>query len=694
MPSTGYTVIRVPAILESRPAQIIESIFMRLFSRFSVAVSYPILTLLLVMGVFILIGFLALRGTRETSSELMLRLTDQATERMRQYVLSSLDAPTRIGDFNARQLTDGALKIDSAEDILKQVPFLASQLRAWTGVSAILICNSRDELVWVERVADGSLHLYEYFDSHDGYCVEWALDEEGRKLPEEISRFRYEPTKRPWHVAAMKSNGVGWTPLYLWANSLEEGIVGSGRCLRVESPDGSILGIIDVGFTVNDLSRQLEQIKVSPNGRVFIIDNKGMLIAANSVQDESAATTGVLARESADMEVKMAAVSLEGPGIFLDDEGFLHSTFTAPDGEIYQVDSERLKLEDGPDWTLVTMLPESDILAGVDLIRDRLVSSSLIVLLFSGIIAIMIARSITKPIISLKRSASEIASGGLDAHFSSRGGLEFTQLSDALDRMTRGLRERLEMRTALAVAMEVQQNLLPQTFPSTQQLDIAGSCVFSDETGGDYFDFPLHSDSGAVDEEGAITIAIGDVTGHGIGAALIMAAARTALRTCLTESGSLGALLERVNSALYGDVPNGRFMTMLMMRLTADGSHMDWASAGHDPPIIYSPGSDTFNEPFGGGVPLAILAGESYEQYELMLPDGDEINFTATDGVWETANANKELFGKDRLKDVLRASSALDSETIIKRVIEALDEFRGSSRPADDVTMVVVKRLR
>jgi sigma-B regulation protein RsbU (phosphoserine phosphatase) len=127
--------------------------------------------------------------------------------------------------------------------------------------------------------------------------------------------------------------------------------------------------------------------------------------------------------------------------------------------------------------------------------------------------------------------------------------------------------------------------------------------------------------------------------------------------------------------------------------MSSDGSHIDWASAGHDPPIIYSPKKDTFTEPFGGGVPLAILPNEFYEQYELALEDGGEIIFTATDGVWETANEDKELFGKERLMDVLRACSKLDSETIIKRVKAALDEFRGSKRPADDVTMVVVRRL-
>jgi serine phosphatase RsbU (regulator of sigma subunit) len=519
------------------------------------------------------------------------------------------------------------------------------------------------------------------------------LDEEGLKTGSEIGRYKYSASERPWFKSAMApKQRMGWAPIYSWANSQVEGIVGSGRAVRVDSPEEGLLGVVDVGFTVNALSQQLEKIDISPNGRVFIMDAQGMLVAADQVKDEAVTTTGVLASETTDIEIKRAVVALDGPSSFVDDQEFLHASFVMNE-EVYQVDSELLKEDAGPDWRLVTILPESDILAGVDVVQQRLIYSSLIVLFMAGLVAIILARSITGPIISLRKSASGIANGDLDERFSARGGLEFSQLSDALERMTRGLQERLEMRTALAVAMEVQQNLLPQSFPSTSRLDIAGSSIFSDETGGDYFDFPTHSDDIEVAEDGSVTIAIGDVTGHGIGAALIMAAARAALRTCLREKGSLGTLLAEVNDVLFGDVPNGRFMTMLMMRLSADGTSMDWASAGHDPPIIYSPGKDVFTEPSGGGVPLAILADESYDQYELPLDVGDEIIFTATDGVWETANDAKELFGKDRLRGVLRACKDLDSESIIKRVIQALDDFRGSERPADDVTMVVIRKL-
>ena len=151
------------------------------------------MTLLLVMGVFVLIGILALRGTKATTSDLMIRLTDQATERMRQYVLSTLHTPIRIGDFNAQLIREGGMSIESANDLSSHVPFLALQLQSWAGVSAILISNQHDSGLWVERSLDGEMRLYEFFQEHDGYCLEWALDDQGRKVPGEVSRFEYDP---------------------------------------------------------------------------------------------------------------------------------------------------------------------------------------------------------------------------------------------------------------------------------------------------------------------------------------------------------------------------------------------------------------------------------------------------------------------------------------------------------------------
>ena len=130
-----------------------------------------------------------------------------------------------------------------------------------------------------------------------------------------------------------------------------------------------------------------------------------------------------------------------------------------------------------------------------------------------------------------------------------------------------------------------------------------------------------------------------------------------------------------------------------MMRIDSDGTGYCWGSAGHDPPIQYDPATDEFTEPDGGGVPLGIIQSEKYQEYRGEFGGSGSILFAATDGVWETASPGKELYGKMRLRDLIKRHAAESAESIAKHIVTELNEYRQSERPLDDVTLVVLKRL-
>lgn len=665
--------------------------------RLSVAVTYPAWLLALVLGVALLLSGLAISGTRKTSSDLLDRITDQATERMRQAVLATLSGPRRIGEMNAASISIGEIDVSTFEDLKQLVPTFLIQLRSYSGISAILVCNERRDTMWVERMADGRVKVALYESGPGAVCSEWILDAQGKiEGPEPIGSYPYKPEQRPWYIAASSAeDGRGWTPLYVWATTDEVPAIGCGRSILVlDDDENGHASIIDVGFTVEALSRQLDEIGISPNGDVFIMDRMGHLVAVGGA-DTPAAIEGemVLAEESSNAVVAMAARVITDPDLGYEDAfGFRHASFDLDSGERYQVSSEEVGVEWGPDWTLVTVIPESDLLAGVRVVQDRLLYSGIAVLLIAGIAGLVLARTIVNPIVDLRHTADSIIQGDLDARFVPRGGREFAELSNDLETLTRALRERLEMRTALAVAMEVQQHLLPGAPPTVDMFDVAALSIYSDETGGDYYDFPAELGQASDVSVGSTLMAIGDVTGHGIGAALIMATARSALRTRLRRAGDLGSVLTDVNRVLVDDVPSGRFMTLLMLRLDADGSGYAWGSAGHDPPIQYDPSVDQFMEPDGGGVPLGILEDEQYEEYHQEFGGAGSILVAATDGVWETAAPDKELYGKERLRALLKAHAHQPAEEIVAAIVGALNEFRGSERPLDDVTLIVIKR--
>ena len=665
--------------------------------RLSVSVTYPAWLLALVLGVAFLLGTLAVGGTKRTSSDLLDRITDQATERMRQAVLGTLAGPRRLSEMNAALISTGQFEVGTFAQMQQLVPTLMIQLRSFSGVSAILVCNERRDTMWVERVENGRTKLAMFRNRPGEDCREWILDAQGRFDPDApIGSFAYRPEDRPWYLAASGgTDGRGWSPLYVWAGSGVLPVVGCGRSVLVlDTDEDARSAVVDVGFTVQALSEQLSEIEISPNGEVFIMDSSGHLVATGS--PEVPTTEGekiLLAGNAPDPLVAGAAKVLADPErTYVDPRGFRHGSFATPDGESYQVSSEDVDVAWGPDWTLVTIIPESDLLAGVRVVQDRLVYSGLAVLVFAGIAGLLLARSIVNPIIALRHTASRIIDGDLEATFDARGGREFLELSDDLEELTRALRERLAMRSALAVAMEVQQHLLPGETPELEHVEVAATSIYSDETGGDYFDFPTQLESISSESDGTTLVAIGDVTGHGIGAALIMATARSALRTRLHSMGDIGTVLTDVNRVLVEDVPSGRFMTLLMLRISPDGSSFRWGSAGHDPPILYDPQSDRFHEPDGGGVPLGIVADHEFEEYAGELGGPGSLLVAATDGVWETASPEKELYGKDRLRDLLRRHASDSPQAIVDAIIHELDEFRGSPRPLDDVTLIVLKR--
>jgi sigma-B regulation protein RsbU (phosphoserine phosphatase) len=255
--------------------------------------------------------------------------------------------------------------------------------------------------------------------------------------------------------------------------------------------------------------------------------------------------------------------------------------------------------------------------------------------------------------------------------------------------MTAGLRDRLRMRQSLALAMEVQKCLLPSDTPIVEGLDIAGHSTYCDETGGDYYDY---LDVAGLSRTTAV-VAVGDVVGHGVAAAMLMATARGILRSRCEESGSLADLLTHMNTHLARDVGDmtGRFMTMLLMTLDAERRQLRWASAGHDPPLLYDPAADRFIELEGGGLPLGVLAEEQYTEYVHAAVQPHQICFVGTDGVWEAADATGALFGKARVTEVLRAHAHESADAISHALRAALETFRGGVKQADDVTFVILK---
>jgi sigma-B regulation protein RsbU (phosphoserine phosphatase) len=246
------------------------------------------------------------------------------------------------------------------------------------------------------------------------------------------------------------------------------------------------------------------------------------------------------------------------------------------------------------------------------------------------------------------------------------------------------LEERVKMKQALDVAMEVQQNLLPQKIPKIEGLDIAGRSIYCDETGGDLYDF-LEVCCRSSDQIG---IAVGDVSGHGISAALLMASVRAFLRSRVTQPGKASEIVTDVNGLLTSDTNDtGQFVTLFYVEIVPVDKTLSWVRAGHDPAFFYDPIADKCVELQGKGVALGIDENIEYqENIKTGLAKG-QILLIGTDGLWEAQNNSGEMFGKERLKALIRQYKHLSSEELIQSIIDSLKEFQGSVKQEDDITL-------
>jgi len=241
---------------------------------------------------------------------------------------------------------------------------------------------------------------------------------------------------------------------------------------------------------------------------------------------------------------------------------------------------------------------------------------------------------------------------------------------------------------ALALAGEVQKSLLPQEGLKIPGLDIAGRNVSCDEIGGDYYDFIVQRNSTA----GPLSVVVGDISGHGVDSALLMATARAFLRMRASQPGTVAEVVSAMNSHLSRDVlDSGRFMTLFFLTIDPARRQLSWVRAGHDPAILYDPFLDSFEELKGQGIALGVKDEVGYmEQQRENLRNG-QIVAIGTDGIWEAFNIKGEMFGKERLKACIRRYASCNASEILSRVYGELASFTVGRRSEDDITLVVIK---
>ena len=237
----------------------------------------------------------------------------------------------------------------------------------------------------------------------------------------------------------------------------------------------------------------------------------------------------------------------------------------------------------------------------------------------------------------------------------------------------------------LDVARSIQQSLLPSEAPLFDGFEIAGWNLPADETGGDFFDWQFLPG-------GKLMVALADVTGHGIGPALLASVCRAYARANFSMDGHLLPAMERINAAIGTDLTQGRFVTFVAAICTPESSRVELLSAGHGPLFIYLIHEDRFTKMNAQGLPLGVSPLLISDPPVVLEMQSGDMLLLITDGFFEWVNPEKEQFGVERMEEVIRKTKQLPPNQIIDALYQAVLRHSKATPQKDDLTAVIIKR--
>jgi sigma-B regulation protein RsbU (phosphoserine phosphatase) len=546
----------------------------------------------------------------------------------------------------------------------------------------------------IYRLAPGSI-LWQYTSLENGLHTSYPA---GGELPNQQS---YDPRKRRWYQQAKANDSI------IRVGPIVDAATGQTIvtiAVAVRRPDGSFAGVTAMDRTIPDI---LANMKLP--GR-WAEGAERMLVGFENEADPCDAELTILLQSSyidagSDWQRRIELEKLQSQ----DSEQLRQMVSDIRSGrsgvrKMEYKGTPSLWAYGRPEFgstAAVLIVPYKRVVDLAESTSEFLLKESMSWLQISGfilmivvgaavVLAAMRAGSLTRPISELTEAGKKLAGGDYGARVNITTGDELQQLGAVFNETGPKLKEREKMKRSLELAKAIQQNLLPKESPELTNFEVAGCCKYCDETGGDYYDY--------IDlielVPGKIGIAVGDVSGHGIGAALLMTTARSMLRTDARYHGTdLVKLFDEFNRRLVQDTAEDKFMTLFFGILDDNSRSLVWVSGGHDPAFWYHHDSGGIEELPNTGMLMGLTKDASFEQAgPVRLKKGDLV-VIGTDGIWEAQNIHSNMFGKERLLEIIAHASGRKAQNICSQVVESVTQFCGSVAQKDDITLVVVKAV-
>ncbi|MCR5001331.1 MAG: SpoIIE family protein phosphatase [Lachnospiraceae bacterium] len=485
----------------------------------------------------------------------------------------------------------------------------------------------------------------------------------------------YDIYSTPWYKLAKNEQKVSFTDVYMDS-------FGRGLTITCVAPfydeNDDFAGVIAMDILLSDMYEQAVSMPLEQGAEAFLIDNEGGLISQEATQDKLSDMDGMDPALAEKIIKGTSGVELSGAGVY-----YAYS------------------IVESTSWKYCISIPQETVLAAViEMSRDiqgtvvLFVSVFVLIVLFVILIVHRFANNITSPIIALGEDAKEISGGDLEHRAKVEGNDEISDLAVSFNEMAVSLRKYIDDLTSvtaekerigaeLNVATQIQADMLPRIFPpfpDRNEFDLYATMTPAKEVGGDFYDFFLIDDN-------HLGLVMADVSGKGVPAALFMVIAKTLIKNRAQMGGSPSEVLAYANEQLCDGNEAELFVTVWIAILEISTGKGLAANAGHEHPIVKRAGGDYELICYRHSPAVATMEGLRFKEHEFELYPGDCL-YVYTDGVTEATNSYNELYGTDRLTEVLNKNRELDMNGLLHAVKADIDGFVGTAPQFDDITML------
>ena len=524
-----------------------------------------------------------------------------------------------------------------------------------------------------------------YFKNRGRYFSAFSVNENGKIMTTQEGNKHYEYFYMDWYQLCKLLDRPCWTEPFLDYNpdDIYSKEMITSYCMPMKDKDGQYVGTLSVDLSLSWLSKTISAVKPYPHSYSIMTGRGGTFFVH---PDTTKLFYETIFTETLDHPNE--AVTELGHAMQRGEEGMRQLEIDGVDSYVF------FKPLGTTGWSVAIVCPESDIFGGFNRLRHAVWAIVLTGLLLMLIIVSRVITKSLKPLTTLASQAQVIAKGQFDKRLPDDGRIdEIGQLSHSFGDMQHSLTnyiEELKKTTALKasldselqVAKNIQMSMLPKIYPpypDRDDIEIFGQLDSAKEVGGDLFDFFIRDEK--------LFFCIGDVSGKGVPASLVMAVTRAQFRTVAAHEAMPDRIISELNEAMAEGNDSNMFVTLFVGALDLPTGRMRYSNAGHDAPILIGSGAGLL--PCDANIPVGVMPGWKFTAQEANIDPGTTI-FLYTDGLTEAENIDHKQFQEKRIFEVINKTQN-EPKMLIEAMTDAVHDFVGDAEQSDDLTMLALQ---